>query len=184
MSDDFNVDISFNNIKKGLKDLEKLEKAFDIGLQKGMERFKAKLIQKLRENLTKYGLGDSRIANNIVVIDVEDGFIVTIGGESSEYAMFVEYGTGVVGLDGQQHPKLPSGWVHDSNNNGTDGWWYKSSANDKNRQKYKAKSGDYIAWTMGQEARPFMYETWLWGRRSYTNMIRSDIRKEMKKVSD
>ena len=182
MSYDFNVDINFDNLRKAFDDLNNYEIAFEVGLQKGIARFKERLLQKLRENLTKYGLGDSKIASNIEIIDIEDGFIVRVGGASSEYAMFVEYGSGIVGLDGEPHPKLPSGWIHDSNGNGDEGWWYPTTASDPNKYKYKTKNGDYLAWTRGQEARPFMYDTWLWGRQSFHNMIGKDIRDEMKKV--
>ena len=65
----------------------------------------------------------------------------------SYYAVFVEYGTGVVGKEGPRHPMLPAGWVHDHNNHGEKGWWY-------------LDEGKWH-WTKGQEARPFMYQTYL-----------------------
>ena len=67
------------------------------------------------------------------------------------YALFVEYGTGVVG-DGTYPGETANGWKYDYNDHGTEGWIYK---NDRDGQYY---------WTMGYVARPFMYSTLEWLR--------------------
>lgn len=65
------------------------------------------------------------------------------------YAIFVEYGTGIVG----SHAKHPGGegwdigWEHDVNGHGEAGWSYISDRDGK------------LHWTKGQISRPFMYET-------------------------
>lgn len=64
------------------------------------------------------------------------------------YAVFVEYGTGIVGAN-SPHPNPISGWNYDSNDHGESGWWY---------EKEKG-SGDF-RWTKGSPSKPFMYETW------------------------
>lgn len=61
------------------------------------------------------------------------------------YAVFVEFGTGVVGA-GSPHPD-PTGWQYDVNGHGDKGWVYFN----ENDQKWH--------WTKGMESRPFMYNT-------------------------
>ena len=61
------------------------------------------------------------------------------------YAIYVEFGTGVVGA-GSPHP-APTGWRYDVNNHGEKGWWYFNERD----QKWH--------WTKGIESRPFMYNT-------------------------
>ena len=64
----------------------------------------------------------------------------------SPHAVFVEYGTGIVGANAS-HPDPVAGWKYDSNNHGEEGWWYWSSQ-DNNWH-----------WTKGMPSRPFMWET-------------------------
>lgn len=64
----------------------------------------------------------------------------------SLYAVFVEFGTGVVGA-GQPHPSPPVSWTYDVNEHGNSGWWY-----------YDADKGT-LRWTKGFRSRPFMYNT-------------------------
>ncbi len=63
----------------------------------------------------------------------------------SDYGIFVEYGTGIVGAN-SPHPNA-EGWKYDVNNHGEQGWWYY----DENQNKYR--------WTKGQSANAFMYKT-------------------------
>lgn len=71
---------------------------------------------------------------------------------SAPYAIFVEYGTGIMGADAS-HPEMegewnpPGGWVYDHNDHGDKGWKYVSNRDGK------------LHWTKGMPSRPFMYET-------------------------
>ena len=61
------------------------------------------------------------------------------------YAVYVEFGTGIVGKS-QPHPS-PDDWRYDINGHGESGWWY---------------FNDYTGhpqWTKGMPSRPFMYNT-------------------------
>lgn len=60
------------------------------------------------------------------------------------YAVYVEYGTGVVGSQ-NPHPYPPSGWKYDMNGHGESGWFYWKD--------------DNWHWTKGIASRPFMFET-------------------------
>ena len=61
------------------------------------------------------------------------------------YAIFVEYGTGVIGA-GSPPPKA-DGWQYDANGHGDEGWVYLNE-----------RDGKYH-WTRGYQSRPFMYNT-------------------------
>ena len=61
------------------------------------------------------------------------------------YAIYVEFGTGIVGSQ-SPHPK-PNGYKYDVNNHGDKGWVY-----------YDDDSGTF-RWTKGFKSRPFMYNT-------------------------
>lgn len=73
------------------------------------------------------------------------GFVFT----NAYHAMFVEFGTGIVG-DGTYPATTAFGWQYDINNHGEEGWVYR---NDKDGKYY---------WTKGYIARPFMLNTFEW----------------------
>lgn len=80
------------------------------------------------------------------------------------YAVYVEFGTGIVG-DKNPHPQAKAhGWAYDINDHGTAGWFYpvkdgpESNAWNPNGRK---AAGVSLAWTRGMPARPFMYNTLL-----------------------
>lgn len=64
----------------------------------------------------------------------------------SDYAIFVEYGTGIVGAN-NPHPQPAPGWTYDKNSHGEAGWSYW----DDKQQCFR--------WTKGQAATAFVYRT-------------------------
>ncbi len=84
---------------------------------------------------------------------VEGYFSPTVGvgviKAGSYHAVFVEFGTGVVG-EGVPHPQADSLWVYNiptEHKDETGGWWY---YNDRDNR---------LHYTHGMESRPFMYNT-------------------------
>ena len=73
------------------------------------------------------------------------GFVIA----DTPYAIYVEYGTGVVGAE-SPHPEAEGNWDYDVKHHGDEGWVY---LND-NDGKYH--------WTKGFVSRPFMYNTLRW----------------------
>ena len=63
----------------------------------------------------------------------------------SDYAIFVEYGTGIRGRD-SPHPEPAPGWVYDHNGHGEKGW------------SFKDRNGNWHT-TQGQPASAFVYRT-------------------------
>ena len=126
-----------------------------------------------------YGLGMSNLSGTIESYPTEFGLSIRMG---SEYFMFVEYGTGIVGRNNPHPDTSKSMWKYDTNEHGETGWWYPSSIDDPNPTAYRNKLGEWWAWTKGQAARPFMYETWLWGMENAARIISDEIGKEIKKL--
>lgn len=182
-----------DNLEKQIKNQMRLEDAFEIGFQKGLADLAERLEKKIIERLNVYGLGDSNLARSINVTIIGDSILLSA---TSDYVMFIEYGTGIRGQE-NPHPKANiDGWEYDVNEHGDEGWWYPTTMADpnptkrinsnpkkrtnSNSTKRINSNGDIYAWTKGHMSRPFMYETWLYGRRVGTRIIRSYINKEIK----
>lgn len=66
-------------------------------------------------------------------------------GADCEWAVYVEFGTGIVGSKSPHPATSIANWKYDVNSHGEKGWLY-----------YK---NDKWHWTKGMPSRPFMYET-------------------------
>lgn len=167
------INIDLENLAKGnnpmLKYSEQFQKAIDDGLLEFLEKFEAKIYL----NAAAYDIPKS-VIGKIDFIPIKDGYLVTINGTT---AMYFEYGTGIRGL-GSPHPKAASaGWIYDVNQHGESGWWYPTVASDPNPYKWTDSSGQLRAWTKGKISKPYLYKSWLWGTRSFTQIIRKHIRR-------
>lgn len=132
----------------------------------------------LVDKLSEHGLANSKLANSFRIELYNDGIAFVL---DSEYAMYVEFGTGYEG-ELSPHPntefeRLGRAWEYDVNDHGEKGWWYPTTQNDPNPTKKRLKSGDWIAWTRGQKSHPFMYETWLYLRRIMYSKLRKHMRR-------
>ena len=76
------------------------------------------------------------------------------------YAIYVEYGTGIVG-DGTRHPQYKKArWEYDIHDHGEKGWWYPSPTGWYiPKDGLTNEEGLPLAWTKGMPSRPFMYNT-------------------------
>lgn len=147
-------------------------------IEDGFDEIKEKLELKIRDIMAKYGLENSNLMANWSCTKVEGGLYITtsaINEFGKEYSLFVEYGTGLVGK-GDAHPKMKEmGWVYDHKEHGLGGWWYPTNPNNPSKTLTQLPSGDWIAWTAGQKAKPFMYDTYLYASRIATNTLRKHI---------
>ena len=134
------------------------EKSIDRAIQelneyKKLFQFKCNLLVK---TLTEYGVEIAKM--EVKKLDAVytgelhnsiEGFFpssnVGIIRAGATYAVYVEFGTGVVGK-GSPHPD-PQGYQYDVNNHGDKGWVY-----------FDEDSGKF-RWTKGFKSRPFMYNT-------------------------
>lgn len=105
--------------------------------------------QNARNMVVAYDAIDTgTLYNSIYPVGVAEGERISKVVADTPYAVYVEYGTGIVGSV-NSHP-APDDWAYDVNSHGEAGWYYF----DEVRGKW--------SWTMGQPARPFMYETKLY----------------------
>jgi len=132
----------------------------------------------LMEQLARYELTGTKLSGKIKVRRTETGISINI---NNEYWTFVEYGTGIVGA-GAQHPNPEAGWQYDTEGHGNKGWWYPTTDDDPNPLKRRGKDdGVLYAWTKGQRARPFMYNTWMYGRQAFTPVVMKHQRRALKR---
>lgn len=156
------MDLSVDSIDRAIKELEKykqdLNKKVSLLVQaltdRGVEIAKAQVVEvdpsafytgALEESITGYYSPSTNVG--IIKTDLH-------------YAVFVEFGTGVVGSR-NSHPKAGElGYRYDVNEHGDEGWWY---YNDRDQKWH---------WTKGFKSRPFMYNTVLQLERECTNIAR------------
>lgn len=127
---------------------------------KELKQYKQEFIKKcnqLVQELTEYGVDVAKV--EVTQLDavytgelrnsIEGYFSPSTGvgiiRAGAYYAVYVEFGTGVVGSQ-SPHPN-PNGYQYDVNQHGDEGWVY-----------YDDDSGGF-RWTKGFKSRPFMYNT-------------------------
>ena len=177
--DNFEFEIDLDDFKKFENIFDKLGYEIEQAVKDGMVDLARQAENRLKENLNRFGLGSSKLASSARVEMVDDlSFRMVVDAtstEGQEYAMYVEFGTGVVGAE-VPHPNTNFGdgtfsnWTYDSAGHGEYGWSY-----------YKNNKWN---WTLGQQARPFMYLTWLWIRQAGTQIIQKHINKALGGLAD
>lgn len=166
----FNVGL--DNLEFIGKQLDRYGYAAEQAIEDGFKEFATRFRFKLEDNMARYGVPESIVENLQVVIESTSISIYVSG----EEMLYFEYGTGIVGSQ-NPHPN-PINWTYDINDHGDRGWIYVPTENyhlDYATEIYPTRNGTLIARTRGMEANPFLYDTWLWGKRSVVNIIRKHI---------
>lgn len=117
--------------------LPAMEQLIRTLVEKGAEIAKAELIFFWNPAYDTGTLSDSIVGE---MLSEREGVVRT----DVEYALFVEYGTGIVG-EIQHHPE-PNGYKYDVHGHGLEGWVYYGTDGKFHR-------------TAGMASRPFMYNT-------------------------
>lgn len=178
VTEDFFLDVDIWHIEQGIEEVGLYMDAVERGFQIGIELLAEKMREKMIELLGDFGLGDSSIPSSIFITSNEHGVYITVG---TDYAIYVEYGTGVIGEENPHPTAEQDGWVYDEGGNGWRGWYYPTTEQDPNPNK-RVFDGELYAWTRGQRSRPFMHLAWKWAKSQSTRIIRGAIRKEIRKV--
>lgn len=178
MSVDFTIDImDIKSVNEGIRRLSHLDKQLEKAMTDARDEFRDLLRVKLQEELTRYGLANSKMASTITFTNMSDGMIINVG---ADYGMYVEFGTGIVG-ESFPHPNPGAfgvDWEYDENQHGEKGWWYPTTEADPNPVKKFSKSQQqWFGFTRGLPARPFMYNTWLYARRIANQVFGKHIRR-------
>lgn len=169
----FNVDVG--DLSRGV--VIKLEKAVEIGSDKGLDKMLKLAHEKVLANAKKHGV-PTKTLSGLSVTSSDNGIIISIGGAD---VMYVEYGTGMVGSSNSHPDAAAVGWRYDVNSHGEMGWWYPTTQDDPNPTKTDGPYGP-VAWTQGAKSRPFMYETYLWISENFNKVITKSIESEIKKL--
>lgn len=139
------LDLSTRDINRAIRDLKRYKRELN------------KKVSLLIETLTDYGVDVAKAQirelgawyTGELESSITGYFSPTVGAgvikAGSPYAVFVEFGTGIVGQT-SPHPD-PKDWQYDINKHGEDGWIY-----------FNERDGRWH-WTKGVESRPFMYNT-------------------------
>lgn len=139
--DPASIELAIQAVEDLKNDLGKaMTHLIEVLTEQGVEFAKMELVMFPRPAVDTGALHDS--ISGAMLNDKEG--VVTTG---IMYAAFVEYGTGLIG-EKLPHPD-PEGWSYDVHGHGVDGWVYRSSTDGK------------FHWTLGYEARPFMFNTLL-----------------------
>lgn len=166
-----------SSVVSAIKRTGKLNKAIDNALDNALDEMADRIKVRLLKELSSFGLGDSSLVGTISISKVNGGLFISVG---SDHAMFVEFGTGIVGA-GSPHPDTSFEdvyWDYDINGHGEKGWWYPTTASDPNPvKKFDAKKNQWFGFTRGMESRPFMYNTWRYTRNIATKMINKHLRR-------
>ena len=133
----------------------------DIGrVIKDIEKYKRELTEKVNlliGELTDYGVQVAKAQvrelgawyTGELESSIEGYFSPSVGvgiiKAGAPYAVYVEFGTGIVGKS-QPHPS-PDDWRYDINEHGESGWWYFNDYTGRTQ------------WTKGMPSRPFMFNT-------------------------
>lgn len=160
-----------NSVQKAIAKMGGLNKELDMAIDRAMdilmERAYKRMLMYMGSMPTHDGtLATSNLASTITPYRVNKGFVIEILGD---YALYVEFGTGVVGRD-NPHPDLTmfgENWKYNHKEKGEAGWYYIG----KDGKRH---------WTKGMPSRPYMYKTYLYVRNQMLRVINQEIKKVLK----
>ena len=132
-------------IDRAIKEVKQFEKEFLRKCNLLVEKLTDYGVEVAKIQVASLGAFDTGELQNSIKGYYSPSTNVGIIEAGAYYAVYVEFGTGVVGSQ-SPHPK-PQGWQYDVNQHGDEGWVY-----------YDDGSGKF-RWTKGFKSRPFMYNT-------------------------
>lgn len=124
---------------KGLTDLENYLDSMEKAINTTRKELVDDLCETGRALVAEYTPIEDGDLKSSTTKDVTHGVKQSSGRvfQTEPHAMYVEFGTGIVG-QGQPHPyEHLFGWIYDSNKHGDDGWWYY----DPDQNKYRFTRG-------------------------------------------
>lgn len=185
---DYSINLDFSDLKSiddSIKKLENYEKAFNRGIVNGVKRFEELATRKLRNILVKEGLGASNIMGGIRTEFIDDGVIIHVSAidpDGTDYAIFLEYGVGMVG-SGTGYPDLPGNWIYGS---GTtirpDGSWFYPLHEGDRGNVVAVFNGRPYGITKGYVGHKFMWQLYEYAKRQFKRTINQAIAKEIEKL--
>lgn len=163
------ISLTASSFRAAAKELKKYANSLPSKtekLQKNLaEQGRKKAVLEIKSMANYSSLAD--IANSIKIYKVGDKYRIST---TNFKAPYVEFGTGVKGKGSPHNLSNQMGWQYQIGSHftmwhGMIGWWYPTTADDKNTSTREVKdesgepTGEYVAFTMGMPSRPFMYNT-------------------------
>ena len=150
------IDLTRSSIDRAIREIETIKQQLVDGINSLMRTLTEEGEEIAKMQIVSMGAVDSgeleRSIHGYFDPQTRIGY-VTAG---AIHAVFVEFGTGIVG-ESEPHPVAgEAGWAYDVNDHGNDGWVYRKG----NDGVFSGNGGYY--WTRGYVARPFMYNTLQW----------------------
>lgn len=139
--------LSQKEIQSAIRQVEQYKIDLKRKCQLLIETLTAKGVEIAKFNVQKLGAFYTGELENSIDGYYSPSLGVGIIYADSWYAMYVEFGSGIRGMEAQHAKAGEVGWVYDVNNHGEDGWVY-----------FNDRDGQYH-WTDGMPSRPFMYDT-------------------------
>lgn len=133
------------SIEKAIREVEKYREDLKVACQELIARLTDEGTQIAKMQVVSLGAFDTGELESSIMGYYSPNLRAGVIKTDAWHALFVEYGTGVVGKS-SQHP-MPNGWEYDVNNHGEKGWVYHSDRDGR------------FHWTKGMPSRPYMYNT-------------------------
>ena len=164
MITEINIDLDKKgSLENGIKELKAYQERIDKRCKKLVSRLIEKGIQNVQYiilNMTYLDTGEllSGLDQSapLAISSTSTGSYVGYVRINSQYAVYVEFGTGIIGASNPHDKASDFGYSYGSY---IDGWWYPTDKSDPNPTKIEGKDGGLIAHTKGQAAKSFMYDT-------------------------
>ena len=142
------VGLSVSEFERAAKEVEKYKKEIIRKTRKLAERLAEEGVKLAKIKISEYPAVDT--GELLDSMQAEAGDVIQYGSKwvvftDCPHAAFVEFGTGIKGMESPHPDTSLAGWRYDINEHGEAGWHY-------------YKNGEWH-WTKGMQARPFMYET-------------------------
>lgn len=170
----FEYHVKMDNFQKDIAELEQKLTNLETVMEEAFVEIAEMVYARLILNIESYGL--SRLVSSASVEILSDGFEVKVSDKS---AMFIEFGTGIVGAN-SPHPKpIRGNWIYDTGGHGERGWYYPTTESDPNPWKHYY-NGKLYGFTKGVQSRPYMYKTWLYGTQVISPVVNKHIRRALK----
>ena len=167
-------DLDLLDPAKALKQINALKSDIDRAIVRGLDKAIDSIVDKLKFYMDEEGV--PQLKNSIVTIPWPKGFEIQVGSDSDPTAIFVEYGTGIVGSE-SPHPEEP--WDYDIHKHGDRGWYAPLDMLDPSIFKV-VKDGKPYGRTWGMPSRPYFYKLQKWVQ-SY-GIIARKINAELRKL--
>lgn len=158
-----NIVDKFNKLEKNLPKLQSI--ILDKLSEYTRERMKYYIDKSVN---TDYATG--HLSNSVAIQKINESTVKVYVDEGlCPYAVYVEYGTGIIGAG--THPDYNGAYKQE-------GWWYPTNENDPNPNKKQLPNGDWVVYTEGQVAHKFLYNAYQDLKQKYKWIVLKTLKEE------